>query len=389
MCTTAQADSGNVAGCLLASFKSPTESGWGAPPAPGVGDGWVWKGNTYNGSPALASWEATYITDNKVKVGPVAPGVLDTHVGIAPLFEGFVAEIFANGYKVSSYDIGGYTFRCTGGSNVNGWRCNGDVDDLSNHAWGLAVDMNSATNPADVGYGRVGGVTACATPMRTDFPRWVVQTAEKWGLYWGGYGWSSGCMSPTTERDSVVRDPPHFEFRGTPAQARAIALFNGAPAPGVTLRDPTLYCVDTVDAAGKTSNAATVRIARRPDGASRSRSTRPPPPSAVVVNLTATNATVGGYLTAEDCKARPDGDRPTSNTNYAAGRDAANLAIVPHRRRTHLHLPLDGGAQHRRRRGLSQRRGRERTGRRGSRRRRRPGSTTPATPAPARRRASA
>ena len=71
VCTTAQADSGNVAGCLLASYKSPTESGWGTPPAPGVGDGWVWKGNTYNGSPALASWEATYITENKAKVGPV------------------------------------------------------------------------------------------------------------------------------------------------------------------------------------------------------------------------------------------------------------------------------------------------------------------------------
>ena len=48
-----------------------------------------------------------------------------------------------------------------------------------------------------------------------------------------------------------------------------------------------------------------------------------------MVNLTATDATVGGYLTAEDCKARPDGDRTTSNTNYAVGRDAANLAIVP------------------------------------------------------------
>ncbi len=34
--------------------------------------------------------------------------------------------------------------------------------------------------------------------MTTDIPRWVVQTAEKWGLYWGGYGWNSGCMSPET-----------------------------------------------------------------------------------------------------------------------------------------------------------------------------------------------
>ncbi len=109
----------------------------------------MWKGNTYNGSPALASWEATYITENKTKVGPVAPGVLDTHIGVWPLFEGFIAEIVANGYKVTPYDVGGYTFRCTGGSNVNGWKCDGDVADLSNHAWGLAVDMNSATNPAD------------------------------------------------------------------------------------------------------------------------------------------------------------------------------------------------------------------------------------------------
>ena len=165
--------------------------------------------------------------------------------------------------------------------------------------------------------------------MTTDMPRWVVQTAEKWGLYWGGYGWNSGCMSPETFRSSVVRDPPHFEFRGTPAQARAIALYNGAPDPGVTLRDPTLYCVDTVDAAGKTVE----RCNRddRPEAGWRIpvKIDAPATARAVVVNLTASDATVGGYLTAEDCKARPDGDRATSNTNYAVGRDAANLAIVP------------------------------------------------------------
>jgi hypothetical protein len=189
--------------------------------------------------------------------------------------------------------------------------------------------MNSATNPPDAGYVGIGDATACATPMTTDIPRWVVQTAEKWGLYWGGYGWNSGCVSPETFRTSVVRDPPHFEFRGTPAQARAIALYNGAPDPGVTLRDPTLYCVDTVDAAGKTVE----RCNRddRPEAGWRIpvEIDAPAPARAVVVNLTATDATIGGYLTAEDCKARPDGDRATSNTNYAVGRDAANLAIVP------------------------------------------------------------
>ena len=327
-CLKAQADSGNVAGCLLGFQGGPTTKGWGSPPAPGVGDGWVWEGNTYNGSPALASWEATSITENKGKVGTVPPGVLETHLGVWPLFEGFIAEIVANGYKVNPY-VGGYTFRCTGGSNANGWKCDGDVGDLSNHAWGLAVDMNSATNPPDAGYVGVGDATACATPMETDMPRWVVQTAEKWGLYWGGYGWSSGCVNPATERASVVRDPPHFEFRGTPAQARAIALYNGGPDPGVTLRDPTLYCVDTVDAAGKTVE----RCNRddRPEAGWRIpvEIDAPATARAVVVNLTATNATVGGYLTAEDCKARPDGERTTSNTNYAVGRDAANLAIVP------------------------------------------------------------
>ena len=330
LCTKAQADSGNVAGCLLALNYDPAGSGWGAPPAPGIGDGWVWKGNTYNGSPALASWESTYITENKTKVGPVAPGVLDTHIGVWPLFEGFIAEIATNGYKITPYDVGGYTFRCTGGSNPNGWKCDGDVADLSNHAWGLAVDMNSAANPADRTYAPAPGSTnACATPMTTDIPRWVVQTAEKWGLYWGGYGWNSGCTSPDTQRASVVRDPPHFEFRGTPAQARAIAIYNSAPDPGVTLRDPSLYCVDTVDAAGKTVEQCS------PDGRPEAgwripvKIDVPPLAQAVVVNVTATGATVGGYLTAEDCKARPDGDRATSNTNYAAGRDAANLAIVP------------------------------------------------------------
>ena len=173
----------------------------------------------------------------------------------APLFEGFIAEIVANGYKVTSYDVGGYTFRCTGGSNPNGWRCDGDVDDLSNHAWGLAVDMNSATNPADAGYVRVGGATACATPMRTDIPRWVVQTAEKWGLYWGGYGWSSGCMSPTTQRTpSSVTHPTSSSGARPPRPARSPCT-TARPTPASRCGIPTLYCVDTVDAAGKTRRA--------------------------------------------------------------------------------------------------------------------------------------
>ena len=79
--------------------------------------------------------------------------------------------------------------------------------------------------------------------MVTDLPRWVIQTAERWGIYWGGYGWSSGCQDTTTERTSVYRDPPHFEFRGTPEQARAIVDFNLG-------NDPSRICIPIVDDEG-------------------------------------------------------------------------------------------------------------------------------------------
>jgi D-alanyl-D-alanine carboxypeptidase len=57
---------------------------------------------------------------------------------------------------------------------------------LSLHAWGLAVDLNAASNP-------VGGES-------NQDPR-LVRAMERHGFYWGG-------EFPT------VRDPMHFEFRG-------------------------------------------------------------------------------------------------------------------------------------------------------------------------------
>ena len=96
-------------------------------------------------------------------------------------------------------------------------------------------------------YRGVGGGNACAVPMTSDIPRWVVQTAEKWGLYWGGYGWGGGCASPTQIRSAVLRDTMHFEFRGTPEQALAIASFNRT---GVPVVPPTRTCLPIADDAG-------------------------------------------------------------------------------------------------------------------------------------------
>jgi len=195
-----------------------------------------------------------------------------------PLFEGFLNEISAKGYRVR--DMSGYTFRCTAG---DGWECRSkDPSLLSNHAWGLAIDFNSSTNPITT-YTGVDGKTACQTPIETDMPRWVIETAEKWGLYWGGYGWNRGCNESGSTNSSVTRDAPHFEYRGTPAQARAIAQFNYG-------NNPALRCVDTVGADGELLEQC--NLTGTPDAGWRLAVDAQAPEGAVaaLVNLTATGA---------------------------------------------------------------------------------------------------
>jgi hypothetical protein len=316
-CTVQQVDSGNVAGCIVAFYDDPASTGWGEPPAPGVGEGWTWNGYWYNGSPALAQWEATTIASNTQPVGGLRAGTLRTHVAVQTLFEGFLDEITAKGYRVR--DASGYAFRCTAGN--GGWSCpSGDPDDLSNHAWGLAIDMNASTNPIR-SYVSVDGVTACMTPIVTDMPQWVVQTAEKWGLYWGGYGWNAGCPSTTTERTVVSRDPPHFEFRGTPRQAAAIAAYN-------LRNDPDVVCRILVTDAG--TEVEQCNRGGLPAAGTRLLVDLDPPAGAVaaMINLTATEGAAPGFLTLEDCGAR-SGPRTTSALTYAAGQSVASMAIVP------------------------------------------------------------
>ena len=316
-CTVQQVDSGNVAGCTVTFYDDPAATGWGSPPAPGVGEGWTWNGYWYNGSPALANWEATQIAANSQPVAGLGAGTLRTHVAVRTLFEGFLDEIAANGYRVR--DASGYAFRCTSGN--GGWTCpSGDPTDLSNHAWGLAIDMNASTNPIR-SYSSVNGVTACMTPIQTDLPQWVIQTAEKWGLYWGGYGWNAGCQSTSTQRTVVSRDPPHFEFRGTPQQAAVIAGFN-------LRNNPNVVCRDIVNDAG--AEVEQCSLSRLPGAGVRLPVHLDPPEGAVaaLINLTATEGTSAGYLTLEDCAAR-SGARSTSALTYATGQSVASMAIVP------------------------------------------------------------
>ena len=316
-CTTAQADSGNVGGCLLAFYEDPAATGWGSPPSPGVGEGWTWNGYWYNGSPALAGWESIQIATNTDQVGGLRVGKLQTHVAAQALFEGFLDEIAALGYKVA--DASGYSFRCTSGK--GGWSCpSGNPSDLSNHAWGLAIDMNAATNPIRT-YSGIGGETACATPIQTDLPQWAIQTAERWGLYWGGYGWNNGCANTTTQRTSLYRDPPHFEFRGTPRQAAAIAAYNLA-------HDPNAFCRNVVNDAGIDTQQC--NRTGRPGAGWRMPISVDAPVGAVaaMINLTATDGEGPGFLTLEDCAAR-SGTRSTSALTFSTGVSVATMAVVP------------------------------------------------------------
>lgn len=317
-CSTSQASSGDVADCLLAFFQDPSLTGWGSPPAPGVGPGWDWLGHTYNGSPALADWEADHITPNTSPVAGKSPGYLETHIGAQVLFEGFLNEIAARGYRVR--DVTGYSFRCTSGN--GGWDCpSGDPDDLSYHAWGLAIDMNAGTNPIRR-YSSTDGQTACLTPMETDMPRWVIRTAEKWGLYWGGYGWSSGCQSTSTQRSVVFRDPPHFEFRGTAEQAAAIAAFNLG-------NDPSAICFDVVDDDGELVERCTLDGVPQTGWRLPVQLDAPDDAVAALVNLTGTAAKSVGSFTIEDCGARASGARGTTSLQFAPDSAIATMAVAP------------------------------------------------------------
>jgi hypothetical protein len=189
------------------------------------GTGWSWNGNSWSGSPALATWEQSFVKGT-VKANPLAAGV----------FEGFLADIRRGNYRVD--EAGTYAFRCTATTVRN---CKGlTPSQLSYHAWGLAVDVNYSTNPLQTVY---HPSDACSAPVKQAMPDWVLKAAQHWGLFWGG--WYS---CPKAGRKSVVKDPHHFEFRGSPELAAAIIAKNTAenatPIATPGLADLLLSCGD-------------------------------------------------------------------------------------------------------------------------------------------------
>lgn len=317
-CTPEAMARGDVAGCIVWEHGSPARRGFGSLPDPSVTPGFRFDGWSYHG-PGVEAAATEMISANPVAVAGRRAGTLRTHVAAAALFEGFLDEVHGRGYPIR--DAVGFVYRCTSGS---GGRC--DAGTMSLHAWGLAVDINAAANPERV-YRATGerddGVSACAVPMQTDIPRWVVEAAERWGLYWGGYGWSSdGCTAPDRWSDRVRRDPHHFEFRGTVDTALAIARRNGRPSH-------PMYCTVTVDDRGR--DQRTCNRTGVPGAGTRSPVPLDPPADAVaaIVNITAVGARSPGFLTAESCSAPLEGPRTTSNTNFEIDAAAPSTAVVP------------------------------------------------------------
>ena len=189
------------------------------------GAGWTWTGSSWSGSAALAAWEQS-----------LARGAVRSHPLAAGLFEGFLADVRRGNYRID--ESGTYSFRCTATTVRN---CKGLTPaQLSYHSWGLAVDLNYSTNPLQT----VRHATdACAAPTTHAMPDWVLKAAQRWGLFWGG--WYS---CPKAGQRSIVKDPHHFEYRGTPELAQAIIAKNTAEgATTVTapaLGDLLLACGD-------------------------------------------------------------------------------------------------------------------------------------------------
>ena len=158
-----------------------------------------------------------YRTDHIIGI-QAADAMLYLRREVAHLFMGFLQEIVYRGYQLNNRkDDWGYAYRPIRGYEQK-WADTHDTRWLSNHSWGLAVDLDATDHPL----GR----------RNTGIPRWVVDCAHKWGLSWGG--------------DYKGRpDEMHFEFLGTPNDVAAYPLNDlpqPEPVPEPVFEEDTMFC---------------------------------------------------------------------------------------------------------------------------------------------------
>lgn len=108
---------------------------------------------------------------------------LPVHKEIAELIARLCDETETRGYDLRPGWCWGFACRSIRGSSSP-----------SNHSWGLAVDLNAPKNPM-------------SSRLITDMPSWMPKLWESYGFRWGG-------------RYRGRKDAMHYEFIGTPADAR-------------------------------------------------------------------------------------------------------------------------------------------------------------------------
>ncbi len=200
-------------------MKSADQRGWG-------------KGWPQNNS-------AKMVTVKAARSGTTWP----VHRDVAPILKFIVDEVERRGYlfdhgPVDEMDDWGYANRPIRGTRTP-----------SNHSWGLAIDADATLYPQGQSKAR--------------FPQWVMDVFAKYG-WENGWRWSNP-------------DPMHFEYSGTPAEARwlvaALAAHHidgtpppvptNAPAPQQLLEDnvPAYFLVtDDPTTKGDLPKGAVIRV---------------------------------------------------------------------------------------------------------------------------------
>jgi hypothetical protein len=138
--------------------------------------------NTGNfGNPNSPGWAEA----NLVTISSPSGANFQVNKQSAAAFQGFIDELEHSGYPIKGGESSGYNLR-----NIRGGT------ELSQHAFGNAIDVNSDENPMGTG------------PLRTDLPANISEMAARHGLSWGG-DWHDR------------KDPMHFEWAGPGATAQA------------------------------------------------------------------------------------------------------------------------------------------------------------------------
>lgn len=150
--------------------------------------------------PGTRGWGDPKSSTYRKKIVPifVDGAKFNVHKDVASIFHHFLTRLVQeNNYSLDEvYDDWSFIVRPVRGYEDE-YERTGDMRYLSNHSWGLAVDVNATKNPMH-------------SRLKTDLPvGWVKDNIGRYGLAWGGnYGGR--------------KDPMHFEFMGTPKKAKAI-----------------------------------------------------------------------------------------------------------------------------------------------------------------------